>query len=340
MHQHTDVLGQRQRCHILPCWSSCSKIPMTSRNRPTRAKTCGQSAGLSWPCPFRKIVRMPAAVLECNPPEESSTSTAHTLPANQGFAMREHRVIWFGPSEKLKVASCRNGMVTAPLPGPAAAARSADFPTSRCRCAPHPTDRTTIWKRRSPSNTSPAARPPMAMPMTSCTSARLRPRRAISPLSILISRNGRPVDLLDLDVVGAVDPAQNAGDLTGHPQHRAETRHRRLLTAKSSRTPAISSLKRIWIGCEKPILLPGNFDASASSSRIKSSLDRSGSGHSFARLENDVRVGRVRRHRIGRQVGGAGTRKDKGDLWKAAGHSSRWPIAWPAIARATCSESA
>src|SRR5207248_6586019 len=81
--------------------------------------------------------------------------------------------------------------------------------------------------------------------------------------------------LLDLDVASTFDRSQNGGDLT----RRAQNSSPKILIARFSLTPAISSLKRIWIGCEKPILLPGNFDASSSSCLIKSSFDRPGSGH-------------------------------------------------------------
>ena len=53
--------------------------------------------------------------------------------------------------------------------------------------------RTRMSKRRSPSNTCPAARPPIATSTTSWTSATFRPSRAIVARSIWMVRTGRPV---------------------------------------------------------------------------------------------------------------------------------------------------
>ena len=138
--------------------------------------------------------------------------------------------------------------------------------------------RTTILNRRSPSNTRPASVPPIAVAMRYCTAARLRPRRAISPLSILISRKGRPevssVFTLSAPSIfrmtSAIWPAVFCICLKSSPN---------TFTARSSRTPAMSSLKRISIGCEKPTLLPGSFAVTASIFLIRSSLVAEGSGH-------------------------------------------------------------
>ena len=51
------------------------------------------------------------------------------------------------------------------------------------------------------------------------------------------------------------------------------------LTARSWRTPAINSLKRIWIGWEKLTLLPGSLAASLASALTSSSFGIAGSGH-------------------------------------------------------------
>ena len=53
-----------------------------------------------------------------------------------------------------------------------------------------------------------------------------------------------------------------------------------ILTAISSRTPAISSLKRIWIGWEKLKLVPASFCSSGSMRSISSAFVIDGSGHS------------------------------------------------------------
>ena len=85
--------------------------------------------------------------------------------------------------------------------------------------------RTMIWNRRSPSNTRPAARPPMAMPMTSCTSERLKPWRAISALVDLDLQERQARDLLDLDVLGALPPLE--GWRRSDRPHAASGRNRR-----------------------------------------------------------------------------------------------------------------
>ena len=51
-------------------------------------------------------------------------------------------------------------------------------------------------------------------------------------------------------------------------------------------------------------------------SRIRPSFGRSGSGHSESRLQNDVGVGRARRHRVRREVGGTAAREHERNLRK------------------------
>ena len=107
--------------------------------------------------------------------------------------------------------------------------------------------RTTIGKRRSPSKTKPASRPPMAVPITSCTAARLRPRRAISALSTVISRKGRPVACSTRTSSAPGTPRRTPATWLAAasigPNSSPNT-----FTARSPRVPASSSLKRIWIG--------------------------------------------------------------------------------------------
>ncbi len=50
---------------------------------------------------------------------------------------------------------------------------------------------------------------------------------------------------------------------------------------------------------------------------VRPPSSRAGSGHSGARLQDDERVRDVRRHRIGRHLGGAGAREDERDLREA-----------------------
>ena len=64
------------------------------------------------------------------------------------------------------------------------------------------------------------------------------------------------------------------------------------LTATSSRTPAISSLNRIWIGWGTRSCCPAASATAASIRSISSSLVMTGSGHCVLRLEDDERVGR------------------------------------------------
>ena len=77
------------------------------------------------------------------------------------------RLTWLGPSVNVSVATSRRGIVMrdgAP-PSPGSGTGRADITSALARSASG--SRTTIWKRRSPSNTSPASRPPIAVPITS-----------------------------------------------------------------------------------------------------------------------------------------------------------------------------
>ncbi len=84
------------------------------------------------------------------------------------------REIWFGPSATEKLATClsRTEVARPFRPGGSGtgmfsrASRSSRTVSVR---------RTTMGKRRSPSNTTPASRPPIAAPMTSWIAPVLRP---------------------------------------------------------------------------------------------------------------------------------------------------------------------
>src|SRR6266404_5702308 len=157
------------------------------------------------------------------------------------------RLTWFGPSARLKLAMWRNGIVAAGAPGVVCGKAMGRFSSASMSLRNASGRRTMIWKRRSPSNTRPAARPPMAMPTASCTSERLRPRRAISPLSILISRKGSPDTSSTLTLAAPSTPLSTAAIWLAARTIGANSSPN-TLTARSSRTPAMSSLKRIPIG--------------------------------------------------------------------------------------------
>ena len=77
-------------------------------------------------------------------------------------------------------------------------------------------------KCRSPSKTTPASRPPMAAPITSCTVGQAQAAARDFRLVGRDLQHRQTGDLLDLDVGGARDAAQDAGDLVGCLQQRLE----------------------------------------------------------------------------------------------------------------------
>ena len=76
------------------------------------------------------------------------------------------RLTWLGPSVNVSDATSRKGIVmrdaAPPSPG-----NGTGRPNHVALPRSASGSRTTIWKRRSPSNTSPASRPPIAVPITS-----------------------------------------------------------------------------------------------------------------------------------------------------------------------------
>ena len=203
------------------------------------------------------------------------------------------RLTWFGPSPKANEASCRSGTLIppagagaagTPVPDRAGAACGGGSGTGRFLSAStsprtSSANRTTMAKRRSPSNTSPASLPPTAVPMTSCTSAMLKPRRAISRRSTLISRKGSPTASSTF-TSAAPSRLRRMPAILRAPSTIGPNSSPNTFTARSSRTPAISSLKRIWMGCENPSSVPGISFASASMRAINDSFASDGSGHS------------------------------------------------------------
>src|SRR5215204_4707374 len=119
-------------------------------------------------------------------------SRPRTLPVTTTRRFPFSRLIWFGPSANSNEATWCRGIVGVVPPRPDPGRGIGKFFNASTSLRTASGNRTTIWKRRSPSNTKPASLPPTAVPITSCTADRLRPRRAISALSTLISRKGRP----------------------------------------------------------------------------------------------------------------------------------------------------
>ena len=102
-------------------------------------------------------------------------------------------------------------------------------------------------KRRSPSKTWPTVLPPMATSIVSCTSATLSPSRAISDRLSWMVRRGSPVVCSTL-LSAAPGTAASAASIRVPTSPSTSMSSPNTFTATSLRTPAMSSLKRIWIG--------------------------------------------------------------------------------------------
>ncbi|GJE71742.1 hypothetical protein CHKEEEPN_3289 [Methylorubrum podarium] len=188
------------------------------------------------------------------------------------------RETWFGPSATEKLATCFRRTDAARPFGPGGSGTGMFSNASRFSRTLS-LRRTTMGKRRSPSNTSPASLPPMAAPMTSWTAPVLSPSRAASALLILISRKGRPAVCSTLTSSAPSMPRRisaiwSAAFVIG-PNSSPNT-----FTARSPRAPASSSLKRSWIGWENSNTFPARAPTAFSIFSWSSALDRSGSGHS------------------------------------------------------------
>ena len=88
----------------------------------------------------------------------------------------------------------------------------------------------------------------------------------------------------------------------------------------SERTPEISSLKRISIGCVKPIPTPGTCVGERRRHLLDQRLLGARRGPFVAWLEPDEDVRQLHAHDVGRDVGRAGARHDGRDLGKALEH--------------------
>ena len=133
----------------------------------------------------------------------------------------------------------------------------------------------------------PASRPPIAAPITSCTAARLSPRRAISALSTLISMNGRPAHLLDPNIGCPFEPAQDRRNLVGGSQHWLEvlTEHFHRDVATHAREKLVEAhLDRLG---ELVVIAGQRFIAVRLHALTSSSLGSAGSGHCCLRFQND-----------------------------------------------------
>ena len=206
-------------------------------------------------------------------PRTLAVTTTRRLP----FSRR----IWFGPSVDREAARPAAASTEAARPFGAGRQRHrAGSPAPRRSSRTLSVRRTTIGKRRSPSNTMPASRPPMAAPITSCIAAMLRPSRAISALSILISRTGRPGACSTFTSSAPAIAAQDRGDLVGGLQHRLELVAEHLhgdVAADAGEQLVEAHLDRLG---ELVVVAGERRRRPSRSARCSSALDRSGSGHS------------------------------------------------------------
>ncbi|MCY1423677.1 hypothetical protein D9M71_393990 [compost metagenome] len=149
------------------------------------------------------------------------------------------------------MATCDSGMKPI-CPAPVAAlagtgiSRLASPSTSVRRVSDR---RTTMSKRRSPSYSVPAVRPPTAMAMASCTSPTFRPWRAALSRSMSIVSTGSPVVCSTFTSEAPGTPCRLLA-ICAAVRLSTSMSSPNSFTATSLRTPEISSLKRNWIGCD------------------------------------------------------------------------------------------
>jgi len=172
-------------------------------------------------------------------PRTLALTTTRRLPSS--------RLIWFGPCAEVKLATSPSGMkFTRPLPcfGSAIGRRCSASGFERNVSG----RRTRMPKRRAPSNNSPASLPPSAVEIVSCTSAMFRPLRTVLSRSMLTVSIGRPVVCSTL-ASAAPSVRKSTCRIWAARRSSWSASSPNTLTATSARTPGISSLKRIWIGC-------------------------------------------------------------------------------------------
>ena len=151
------------------------------------------------------------------------------------------RLIWFGPSITRMSARLASG--TKAPPGVGTWTWASAWKSARCASD----RRMTTGKRRSPSKIVPASRPPSVAPTVSCTSCAVTPSRAIASRFGRMSRIGRPAVCSTLTST-APGVLRSAAAIFCAVAFMPAKSSPKTLTATSPRTPAISSLKRIWIG--------------------------------------------------------------------------------------------
>ena len=179
----------------------------------------------------------PSCASSTKEPRSRSRTLAETMTSRRPCSRRTSA----RPSTTSKSASVRSGTVT---PFSRTIGRAPSWSkSSRVASA----KRTTTSKRRSPSNTRPAGRPPRAMATDCATSSTVRPYRAMVGRSKAMSSVGKPVTCCTFTSAApstprstpATSPAASVSAVRSSPYS---------LTATSPRTPAISSLKRSSIG--------------------------------------------------------------------------------------------
>ena len=175
-------------------------------------------------------------------------SRSRTLVLTTTRRLPSSRLTWFGPGANERVATSLSGMnrwADSPLLGKAIGRRLIASSSERRFSG----RRTRMSKRRSPSNSSPASRPPMAVARVSWTSCTLRPYRAVFSRSMFTVSMGRPVVCSTLTSEAPRMPCSST-EIFWAESLRTSISSPNTLTATSARTPEISSLKRSWMGWE------------------------------------------------------------------------------------------
>ena len=161
--------------------------------------------------------------------------------------------------------------------------------------------RTTIWNRRSPSNTKPAGRPPTAVPMTSCTAREIEAVAGDFGLVDPDFQDRHAGHVLDLDLLDAAHALEHGRDPVRGVQHRlelvAEYADREILP--HARDQLVEThLDRL----RERHLVAGDLRGPLGNIANEIVLGQIRVGPLLPRLQDDVGVGGARRHRVGGEI--------------------------------------